>query len=110
MQQYVEGDFEGAYEPGDSAKKSKRWHDKKGPAGNVVPFFPSEWKKNSNDVFNLGVDPELTETAYADDKHAAVYRKVEDPNKSQNAWLKKWIKEEFEKGERPTSGKHYARI
>ena len=27
--------------------------EKKGRTGNVVPFFPTDWKKNANEVFNM---------------------------------------------------------
>ena len=53
--------------------------EKKGHTGNVVPFFPSEWKKNANDVFNLIMNgQEATEDNYDETTHAAIYKKVPD--------------------------------
>ena len=51
--------------------------EQRGPTGNVVPFFPSEWKKNANDVFNLIMNgQEPTEDVYDDSIHAAIHRKI----------------------------------
>jgi len=49
----------------------------------VVPFFPAEWKKQSNDVFNqilMGQNPSviLDAATYDEAAHAAVHRKVLD--------------------------------
>ena len=52
--------------------------ERKGHTGNVVPFFPTDWKKNANDVFNLIMNgQEATETGYDETTHAAIHRKVE---------------------------------
>ena len=53
MQAYVEEDWQSSAFV--DRKKANRTSvtEKKGHTGNVVPFFPSEWKKNANDVFNL---------------------------------------------------------
>lgn len=38
---------------GDVKKPAKKQKKEGGNTGNVVPFFPTDWKKNANDVFNL---------------------------------------------------------
>ena len=54
MQAYVEEDWEtGATFAKKTAKQKAAMSEKKGHTGNVVPFFPTDWKKNANDVFNL---------------------------------------------------------
>lgn len=46
----------------------------------MVPFFPTDWKKNANDVFNAILNGQsqvmATEDVYDDVTHAAVHRKV----------------------------------
>ena len=75
MQEYVEDDWDASpmihkKKPGDKAATEK-----KGKTGNVVPFFPKDWRKNANDVFNHILNPEGTVDA-VDVSHAAIYRKV----------------------------------
>ena len=51
-------------------------------ADRVVPFFPQDWKKNANDVFNLimnGQEGNIDVTG-EDVTHAAIHRKVELPD------------------------------
>ena len=86
--------------------------EEKGKAGNVVPFFPSEWKKQANDVFNIIMNggPEPTEDNYEETTHAAIYRKTEDQHNDLNPFLQKQQeKTPPDLYVRPTSGKHYAR-
>jgi len=46
-------------------------------ADRVVPFFPTDWKKNANDVFNLILNgKEQTEDVYDEVSHAAYHRKI----------------------------------
>ena len=55
MQAYVEQTWEPAKfmspNPSDKSRTAKK--SLTAQAGNVVPFFPKDWKKNANDVFNL---------------------------------------------------------
>lgn len=45
----------------------------KGHTGNVVPFFPTEWRKNANDIFNQILQGgEATEVA-EETSNAAIY-------------------------------------
>ena len=106
MQAYIEEDWEGANFVG-RPEDGKFQTERKGPAGNVVPFFPTEWKKNANDVFNMilqGREP--TEDNYDETTHAAIHKKVPDQHQSESRALKKVVNTSKE---RPTSGKHYAR-
>ncbi len=53
--------------------------EKKGHTGNVVPFFPTDWKKNANDVFNMIMNgQEATEDNYEETETPAIYRKIPD--------------------------------
>ena len=59
----------------------KEWEpeeDPRGPAGNIVPFFPTNWNKNSNFMFNstIFMDKHYPEEIdeYDEVKHAAIYR------------------------------------
>ena len=56
--------------------------EKKGHTGNVVPFFPSEWKLNANDVFNLIMNGNEATEAADEVTHAAIYKKVPDEHQS----------------------------
>ena len=80
-----------------------------GKTGNVVPFFPKDWQKNANDVFNLIMNGQVpTEDAYDEVTHAAIHHKVQD---STSPFLQN-VQKRAEKpvaGGRPTSGKHFAR-
>ena len=53
MQAYVEEDWESGVFVKKQAQSRTALTEKKGHTGNVVPFFPTDWKKNANDVFNL---------------------------------------------------------
>jgi len=78
MQQYVVDDFEVKALP--SKRDRTAFSEKKGHTGNVVPFFPTNWKKNANDVFNLimnGAQP-AEDNFDEETTHAAVYRKAPD--------------------------------
>ena len=78
MHEYVRGDWKSSAFTNKKGKNAKSvLTEKKGKAGNVVPFFPSEWKKNANDVFNIIMNggPEPTEDNYDETTHAAIYRK-----------------------------------
>ena len=76
MDKYVKGDWQSSA----FVKKPKKRLDipPRGPAGNIVPFFPAEWSKNSNYMFNSEIfmdkhyPDELDE--YNEVKHAAIYR------------------------------------
>lgn len=85
--------------------------EKKGHTGNVVPFFPSEWKKNANDVFNQIMNGQEPTESAEDVTHVAIYKK--GPNhdsQSTSPFLKNKAKGSASiGGERPTSGKHFAR-
>ena len=111
MQNYVEEDWDAGVfvkKPG-AGGKSRNLTEKKGHTGNVVPFFPTDWKKNANDVFNLIMNgQEATETNYDDNTHAAIHRKVDI---SLSPFLSSTNKPASTAvdGGRPTSGKHYAR-
>ena len=77
----------------------------------MVPFFPKDWRKNANDVFNHILNPEGTEDA-VEVSHAAIYRKVPiDEHQSISPILAAQLKKTDAgvNGGRPTSGKHYAR-
>ena len=53
MQNHVKGDWKSsAFANRKKASKSVLT-EQKGKTGNVMPFFPSEWKKNANDMFNI---------------------------------------------------------
>ena len=115
MQAYVEETFETSpFVPGGKSRdiaKRTAMTEQKGHTGNVVPFFPSEWKKNANDVFNLIMNgQEPTEDVYDDVTHAAIHRKVPD-QESLSPFLQSTKKPPSQtiSGGRPTSGKHYAR-
>ena len=66
MEDYVLGNWEST----NLSEKNKKGKSQKGPAGNVVPFFPTEWKLNANDVFNQimngqeGTEDDYDETKY----------------------------------------------
>ena len=80
----------------------------KGHSGNVVPFFPAEWKKNANDVFNLIMSGKEPTEAAEETTHAAIYKKPD--TQSVSPFLEQKAKESGGVIEaRPTSGKHYAR-
>ena len=99
--------FLGPGKPKKAASKTLQ----KGNTGNVVPFFPTDWKKNANDVFNLILNgQEATEDNYDETTHAAIFRKVDDGN-SLSPFLASTKKPQSKsiEGGRPTSGKHYAR-
>ena len=55
MQNYVEEDWESGVfvKKKGAGARPRNLTEKKGHTGNVVPFFPTDWKKNANDVFNL---------------------------------------------------------
>ena len=79
MQAYVEENWDAS--PIIDRQKGARTalSEKKGHTGNVVPFFPSQWKKNANDVFNIIMNgPVPTEDNYDETTHAAIYKKVPD--------------------------------
>ena len=64
---------------GKVAPQKRPGFEEKGKTGNVVPFFPTNWKKNANDVFNLIMNgQEATEDVYDEATHAAIHRKIED--------------------------------
>lgn len=82
MQKYVQETWESKTvlfkDPG-AGKSPKHSPEKKGKTGNVVPFFPTDWKKNANDVFNMILNGEEgTEDVYDDVTHAAIHRKIPD--------------------------------
>ena len=54
MEDYVLGNWEStAFVGGAGNRKLPSKNAKsRAKAGNVVPFFPTDWKKNANDVFN----------------------------------------------------------
>ena len=59
-------------------KKDEYEDPPRGPAGNIVPFFPTDWSKNSNFMFNSSI---FMDKHYPEDvdecdeaKHAAIYR------------------------------------
>lgn len=116
MHDFVKNDWQSsAFEP---KKKKKRFQDcPRGPAGNIVPFFPTDWNKNSNLMFNSSLfmdkfhPDEIVE--YNENKHAAIYRKpLNNPVNNKLTSLmaaQKKDKDEQVDGTRPTSGKHYAR-
>lgn len=114
MKAYVEEQWESAnfVEKQKPAAKSSLT-EKKGHTGNVVPFFPSEWKKNANDVFNLIMNgPMPTEDNYDETTHAAIFKKV--PDKVEDDDLSPFLQNKKPNSTaianaRPTSGKHYAR-
>ena len=75
----------------------------------MVPFFPTDWKKNANDVFNHILNGEVpTEDAYDEVTHAAVHRKGAGASDT-SPFLAAKAPEETITGDRPTSGKHFAR-
>ena len=75
----------------------------------MVPFFPTDWKKNANDVFNHILNGEVpTEDAYDDVTHAAIHRKGAG-GADTSPFLAAKAPEETITGDRPTSGKHFAR-
>ena len=84
----------------------------RGPAGNIVPFFPTNWSKNSNFMFNssLFMDKHYPEEIdeYDEVKHAAIYRMQLAPGLAQKGEDEQ--PQEHVSGARPTSGKHYARM
>lgn len=113
MQNYVEEDWESGVfvKKKGAGARSRNLTEKKGHTGNVVPFFPTDWKKNANDVFNLIMNgQEATETTYDDTTHAAIHRKVEVQS-SLSPFLSTGKQPDSRPvdGGRPTSGKHYAR-
>ena len=74
----------------------------------MVPFFPTDWKKNANDVFNHILNGEVpTEDAFDEVTHAAVHRKGAGADTS--PFLAAKAPEETITGDRPTSGKHFSR-
>ena len=77
----------------------------------MVPFFPTDWKKNANDVFNAILNGQsqvmATEDVYDDVTHVAVHRKV--GVQKQDALADFFDGEKAVTGDRPTSGKHFAR-
>lgn len=107
MQEHVIGDW--ASNPIINRKANRTaMTEIKGHTGNVVPFFPAEWKKNANDVFNLIMSGKEPTEAAEETTHAAIYKKPE--TQSVSPFLQQKIKEIGNKTEsRPTSGKHYAR-
>lgn len=82
MQAYVEEDWQSsAFIDPNARKKGNRtaMTEKKGHTGNVVPFFPKDWKKNANDVFNLILNgAEATEDNFEETETPAIYRKIPD--------------------------------
>ena len=79
MQEYVEHDWEPAVYT--ASKKPKPEPPQK--VQGEVPFFPSQWKKNANDIFNEilnGAEPEhfprADKAVYDDLTHASVHRKA----------------------------------
>jgi hypothetical protein len=70
MQAYVEEDWQSSafIDPNKNARNRNNrtaMTEKKGHTGNVVPFFPTDWKKNANDVFNMIMNgQEATEDNY----------------------------------------------
>lgn len=75
-------------------------------ADRVVPFFPTDWKKNANDVFNLILNgEEATENVYDEVSHAAIHRK----GFGQDSISPGLAQMAATSPDRPTSGKHYAR-
>ena len=70
MQAYVEEDWQSSafIDPNKNARNRNNrtaMAEKKGHTGNVVPFFPTDWKKNANDVFNMIMNgQEATEDNY----------------------------------------------
>ena len=115
MQAYVEDDWDtGPVMIGDGGKGAKRhpYSERKGHTGNVVPFFPTEWKKNANDVFNLIMMGEAPNDNYDEVAHAAIYKKTPDQHMSETTFRKMMAKNAKVTpvtGDRPTSGKHFAR-
>ena len=113
MHKYVQGDWKSRAKMHRQKNSKSHLTDEKGQAGNVVPFFPSEWKKQANDVFNIIMNggPEPTEDNYEETTHAAIYRKTEDQHNDLNPFLQKKAEEKTPPDlyVRPTSGKHYAR-
>jgi len=60
MQSYVERAWQANTVEKKPAASHKRFASVGGPVGNLVPFFPTDWKKNANDVFNqilMGSEP-----------------------------------------------------
>ena len=99
------------------------YRDNRGPAGNVVPFFPTDWSKNANDMFNndlfSGKPKVKYEMPYNELAHAAYHKRATESQTNQvSSMLAKAMgknvnqtpNEEHVTGARPTSGKHYARI
>jgi len=53
MDDYVKGNWESTnFLDANKKVKHQKGQEEKGKTGNVVPFFPIEWKLNANDVFN----------------------------------------------------------
>lgn len=82
MQKYVHDQWESQTvllkDPA-TGKSPERSPEVKGKTGNVVPFFPTDWKLNANDVFNMILNgEEPNEDVYDDVTHAAVHRKAPD--------------------------------
>ena len=83
MEDYVMGNWESTAFVGTGAGGGRKLPSKlvrqKAPTGNVVPFFPTDWKKNANDVFNLIMNgQEGTDDVYDEVTHAAIHRKTDD--------------------------------
>ena len=78
-------------------------------ADRVVPFFPTNWKKNANDVFNLILNGQenVGQDAYDEATHAAIHRRGPGQEDSISPFLANMVA--ANSPERPTSGKHYAR-
>ena len=89
MHKYVQGDWKSKAKMHRQKNSKSHLTEEKGKAGNVVPFFPSEWKKQANDVFNIIMNggPEPTEDNYEETTHAAIYRKTEDQHNDLNPFL-----------------------
>ena len=80
MDDYVKEDWE---PPALPDKKKSAQSEMKGRIGNVVPFFPSDWKKNANDVFNLIMNGGVAiEDGIEEKTNAAVYKKLPDTQSS----------------------------
>ena len=108
MEDYVMGNWESTAFVGSGGRKlPSKTAKQKANTGNVVPFFPTDWKKNANDVFNLILNgQEGTEDVYDEVTHAAIHRKTDD--QSVAPFLINMGKKAIT-GDRPTSGKHFAR-
>lgn len=111
MQDYLKGNWESTAfvngKPKPPAARAAAFR-QKASTGNVVPFFPADWKKNANDVFNQILNGhEGSQDAYDEVTHAAIHRKIDDANAA--PFLMKQLGKKTITGDRPTSGKHFAR-